>query len=47
MHALICHGRNTTPAGKRWSRLRARVIGPRRYLRVLPSRTRPNLYAGD
>jgi len=38
---------NATPAGKRWSRLRARVIGPRRHLRALPSRTRPSLYSGD
>jgi hypothetical protein len=47
MHTDFCHGRIATPARKRWSRLRARVIGPRRHLRVLPSRTRPSLYAGD
>jgi hypothetical protein len=47
MRTFHSHGRIATPAGKRWSRLRARVIGPRRHLRVLPSRTRPSLYAGD
>jgi hypothetical protein len=35
------------PAAKRWSRSRARVICPRRHLRVLPIRTRPSLFGGD
>lgn len=35
------------PATKRWSRGRARVIGPRRHLRVLPTLTRPSLFGGD
>jgi hypothetical protein len=47
MYQDFCNGRNAAPTKKRWSRLRARVIGPRRHLRVLPSRTRPSLYAGD
>ena len=38
-------------SGGRWSRanarVNARVVGLRRHLRVLPSRTRPSLYAGD
>jgi len=38
---------NAAPAGKRWNRVRARVLNPRKHLRVLPSRTRPSLYAGD
>jgi hypothetical protein len=35
------------PATKRWSRARARIICPRRHLRVLPTRTRPSLFGGD
>jgi hypothetical protein len=35
------------PARKHWSRLRARVLNPRRHLRVLPIRTRPSLYGSD
>jgi len=35
------------PASKRWLRLRARGIGPRQHLHPLPTRTRPNLFAGD
>jgi hypothetical protein len=37
----------SVPAKKRWSRSRARCIGPRNYLRVLPTRTRPSLFGGD
>jgi hypothetical protein len=36
-----------TPACKRWSQSRARIICPRRHLRVLPTRTRPSLFGGD
>jgi hypothetical protein len=35
------------PAFKRWSRSRARILCPRRHLRVLPTRTRPNLFGDD
>ena len=35
------------PANKRWSRSRARTICPRQPLRLLPTRTRPNLFASD
>jgi hypothetical protein len=35
------------PAAKCWSRSRVRCIRPRRYLRVLPTRTRPSLFGGD
>jgi hypothetical protein len=35
------------PANKGWSRSRARCICPRRHLRVLPTRTRPSLFASD
>jgi hypothetical protein len=35
------------PASRRWSRLRARSICPRQHLRVLPTRTRPSLFASD
>ena len=35
------------PAERRWSRSRARIICPRRHLRVLPMRTRPSLFASD
>lgn len=31
----------------RWSRSLARMLSPRKYLRVLPMRTRPSLFAGD
>jgi hypothetical protein len=40
-------GHGLAPAMKRWSRSRARVICPRRHLRVLPTRTRPSLFGGD
>lgn len=42
----LYHG-TLPPAIKRWSRSRARVIGPRRHLRVLPTLTRPSLFGGD
>jgi hypothetical protein len=32
---------------RRWSRLRARIICPRKHLRALPTRTRPSLFASD
>lgn len=32
---------------QRWSRSRARMICPRKHLRVLPTRTRPSLFASD
>jgi hypothetical protein len=35
------------PASRRWSRSRDRSICPRRHLRVLPTRTRPSLFASD
>ena len=35
------------PATKGWSRSRVRGICPRRHLRVLPTRTRPSLFASD
>ncbi|MDE3062537.1 MAG: hypothetical protein KGJ51_05710 [Acidobacteriota bacterium] len=35
------------PASRRWSRARARIICPRKHLRVLPIRTRPSLFGGD
>jgi hypothetical protein len=47
MHMRAMHGSNCAPAITRWSRLRARSICPRKHLRVLPTRTRPSLFAGD
>ncbi len=41
------HGSSCAPAIKRWSRSRARCICPRKHLRVLPTRTRPSLFASD
>lgn len=35
------------PSLKGWSRSFARVIAPRKHLRVLPTRTRPSLFGGD
>ncbi|MGA3344389.1 MAG: hypothetical protein ABSC76_05890 [Terracidiphilus sp.] len=46
MH-LRAANRLLAPANRRWSRSRERGICPRRHLRVLPMRTRPNLFAGD
>ncbi|MGO8760323.1 MAG: hypothetical protein ACLQG3_19585 [Terracidiphilus sp.] len=37
----------SAPAAKCWPGARARRICPRRYLRVLPNRTRPSLFGGD
>jgi hypothetical protein len=31
----------------KWTRWFARSIAPRKYFRVLPTRTRPNLFGGD
>jgi hypothetical protein len=51
MLTLSFHRRNGTLAGEGLSREVPRVfghaIGLRRHLRVLPSRTRPSLFAGD
>jgi hypothetical protein len=47
MHMRACHGSSSAPASKRWSRSRARIICPRKHLRVLPTRTRPSQFAGD
>jgi hypothetical protein len=47
MHTHGDQGFALPPAAKRWSRLRARSICPRRHLRVLPIRTRPSLFGGD
>jgi hypothetical protein len=30
-----------------WTRSFARAIAPRKHFRVLPTRTRPNLFGGD
>ncbi|MGC9159410.1 MAG: hypothetical protein ACP5FH_10500 [Terracidiphilus sp.] len=44
-----CHvkGSLLLPASRRWSRARVRILCPRRHLRVLPTRTRPSLFASD
>jgi len=34
-------------SSRRWSRTYARVIAPRRHLRVLPTLTRPSLFGSD
>ncbi|MGA2890225.1 MAG: hypothetical protein ABSE51_19440 [Terracidiphilus sp.] len=47
MHMRVSHGSNSAPAARRWSRSRARIICPRKHLRVLPTRTRPSLFASD
>jgi hypothetical protein len=47
MHMRAIHGSSCAPAIKRWSRSRARCICPRKHLRVLPTRTRPSLFASD
>ena len=51
MDARRSISRTATSTSKRWSREWPRVfghvIGLRRHLCVLPSRTRPSLYAGD
>jgi len=47
MHTCHSSGTRLIPATKRWSRARARIICPRRHLRVLPTRTRPSLFGGD
>jgi hypothetical protein len=47
IHSYHRHGLIFAPPAKRWSRLRARCICPRRHLRVLPTRTRPSLFGGD
>jgi hypothetical protein len=47
MHKRTSNGTLTMPASWRWSRSRARIICPRKHLRVLPTRTRPSLFGGD
>jgi hypothetical protein len=47
MHKLEVNVAVVVPACKRWSLNRARIICPRRHLRVLPTRTRPSLFGGD
>jgi hypothetical protein len=47
MHMHATKGLPAMPATRRWSRSRARIICPRRHLRVLPTRTRPSLFGGD
>jgi hypothetical protein len=47
MHMRAVKGSQAAPASKRWSRSRARIICPRKHLRVLPTRTRPSLFGGD
>ena len=47
MHMRDPHEFMLAPAGIRWSRWRARMICPRKHLRVLPMRTRPSLFASD
>jgi hypothetical protein len=47
MHKRISNGLLIAPASRRWSQSRARIICPRKHLRVLPTRTRPSLFGGD
>ncbi len=47
MHTRAHQDSLLAPAKKRWSRSRAERICPRKHLRVLPTRTRPNLFSGD
>ncbi len=47
MHRHTSNAMLLAPAGRRWSRSRERSICPRRHLRVLPTRTRPSLFASD
>lgn len=47
MQMRATHGLSSAPAAKRWSRSRARIICPRKHLRVLPTRTRPSCFGGD
>jgi hypothetical protein len=46
MHKDISNPMSLAP-NRRWSRSRARSICPRKHLRVLPTRTRPSLFASD
>jgi hypothetical protein len=46
MHKHVMNG-SDLPANRRWSGWRARCICQRKHLRVLPTRTRPNLFGGD
>jgi hypothetical protein len=46
MHTRFAN-RQLAPANRRWSLSRARIICPRQHLRVLPTRTRPSLFASD
>jgi hypothetical protein len=47
MHTRATQDSLLAPAKRRWSRLRAQRICPRKHLRVLPARTRPSLFGGD
>jgi hypothetical protein len=47
MNRRISNTMLLAPAARRWSRSRERSICPRRHLRVLPTRTRPSLFASD
>jgi hypothetical protein len=51
MFMTFLHFRNDSLSSGCWSRpnagVNARLVGLRRHLRVLPSRTRPSLFAGD
>jgi hypothetical protein len=47
MQIRAIHGLSCAPVAKRWSRSRARIICPRKHLRVLPTRTRPSCFGGD
>jgi len=46
MHIRAANGL-LVPALNSWSRSCARILCPRRHLRVLPVSTRPNLFGGD
>jgi hypothetical protein len=47
MHMRASHASIAEPPKRRWSGSRARIICPRKHLRVLPTRTRPSLFGGD
>jgi len=47
MQTRIAKGIELVSSGKRWTRSCERSIRPRRYLCVLPVRTRPSLFGGD
>jgi hypothetical protein len=47
MQPLAAKASTFLPAASRWSRSRARILCPRRHLRVLPTLIRPRLFGGD